>query len=72
MNPNELYQLGQWANGFFTGVNLSHVVKSLAEEEETHKDGTNRQVSELQMAISILNNVSSLFLLPPNVSCSPA
>ena len=47
MNSNELYQLGQWANGFFAGVNLSHVVKSLAEEEETHKDRTNRQVSEL-------------------------
>ena len=70
--PNELYQLGQWANGFFAGFNLSHVVKSLAEEEETHKDRTNRQVSELQMEITILNNVSSLFLLPPNVSCSPA
>ena len=68
--PNELYQLGQWANGFFVGVNLSHVVKSLAEEEETHR--TNRQVSELQMEIIILNNVSSLFLLPTNVSCSPA
>ena len=33
------------------------MVKSLAEEEETHKDRTNRQVSELQMEISILNNV---------------
>ena len=62
--PNELYQLDQWASGFFAGVNLSHVVKSLAEEEETQKDRTNRQVSELQMEITILNNVSSLFLLP--------
>ena len=62
--PNELYQLGQWASGFFAGVNLSHVVKSLAEEEETQKDRTNREVSELQMEITISNNVSSLFLLP--------